>query len=166
MNRKITAALVALPLALGLSACNYDDKAGEAIASRSSANADANKTTAKASDSLEQSNLRRRLAIEGRGDQVGYVYLISFAKPLGYYVVKGKVSSSGSQLAPEQDVIRDPGQLGGGNVVVDGPQDDGTYGNGDPGIFFFTADGVFVHTSLDYVYSTDPLPLDVPELGK
>lgn len=37
----------------------------------------------------------------------------------------------------------------------------------DPGIFFFTTDGTMVHTSLDYLYSTTPLPtnVNVPKLG-
>ena len=50
-------------------------------------------------------------------------------------------------------------------LTLDSSQDDGTYGEGDPGIFFFLADGTYVETTLDYVYSTQPIPVDVPRLG-
>ena len=51
---------------------------------------------------------------------------MSFAKPIGYYVVEGKVSSSGGQLTPEQDIIcRSSAES---CQAVDGPFDDGTYG--------------------------------------
>ena len=40
------------------------------------------------------------------------------------------------------------------------------YGDGDPGIFFYTADDVMVETSLDYVVSDQPLAIDVPRLLK
>lgn len=113
-------------------------------------------------DSLEITNLETKLERENDPNAVRYVYLISFAQPIGYYVVKGKVSSSGSQLAPEDDIIRTPG---GDRLVTDGAQDDGTYGTGDPGIFFFTADGTMVSTTLDYIESDAPLPIDVPRLG-
>ena len=44
-------------------------------------------------------------------------------------------------------------------------KDDGTYGAGDPGNFFFTTDGVMVETSLDYIISNEPIAIDVPRLG-
>lgn len=114
-------------------------------------------------NSLEMANLKAKLERENDANAVRYVYLISFAQPIGYYVIKGKVSSSGSQLAPEDDIIR---PYSGVYLNTDGAQDDGTYGQGDPGIFFFLADGTMVSTTLDYVESDQPLPLQVPLLGE
>ena len=113
-------------------------------------------------ESLESRNLKERLKRQEDANKVGYVYLVNFGKPFGYYVVKGKVSSSGSQLGPEQDIINHSGNP----AVVDSKQDDGTYGSGDPGVFFFLADGSMVETTLDYIYSDQPGAFpDVPKLG-
>jgi hypothetical protein len=114
--------------------------------------------------SLEKTQLTERLKRQNKASAVGYVYLLNFGKPFGYYVIKGKVSNSGSQLAPEEELVRPCG--GCDRIATDGPQDDGTYGTGDPGIFFFTATGVMVETSVDYIYSDQPLELDVPLLQK
>lgn len=123
--------------------------------------------------STEAVNLKAKYDLEKDPNRIGYVYLLSFGKPFGYYVAKGKISSNGSQLTPENDIVNTcyAGSSGTGtdcNVVTDGPQDDGTYGEGDPGIFFFLSDGkTMVHTNLDYFYSTRPIPtaLEIPKLG-
>jgi len=88
----------------------------------------------------------------------------------GYYVTKGKISSSGSQATPEQDIHwtcgGTAGYYGCQPVVVDGPQDDGSYGAGDPGIFFFLTNGTKVVTSLDYIQTDQPIPgIAAPKLG-
>lgn len=114
-------------------------------------------------ESLETKNLERKLKRENDPNAVRYIYLMSFSgNPVGYYVIKGKVSSSGSQLAPEDEYIDCGSSCG---VTADSKQDDGTYGAGDPGIFFFTADDTMVSTTLDYIESDAPLPIDVPRLG-
>lgn len=113
--------------------------------------------------SLDKKNLERKDKIESNASQVGYVYIATFGEFVRYFVINGKVSSSGGQLTPEQDIVcrysSDSCQ------AVDGPFDDGTYGEREPGIFFFTTDGAFVHTSMDYFYSSVPLKLDVPQLA-
>ena len=149
------AALVAamLGLSLVLSGCSFDDRANERLKEQ-------NQTTIKG-DSLEKTNLKEKLERENDPTAVRYVYLMNFGQIVGYYVIKGKVSSAGSQIAPEMEVDYHSY----GNVVLDSKQDDGTYGQGDPGIFFFLADGTMVSTSLDYVESDAPLPIDVPRLG-
>lgn len=115
-------------------------------------------------DSLEIANLESKLERENDPNAVRYVYLMNFGQIVGYYVIQGKVSSAGSQIAPEQDII-DPCSSSYCPTVVDSAQDDGTYGSGDPGIFFFLADGTMVSTSLDYIESDAPMPIDVPRLG-
>lgn len=150
--------LIALPLAaalvLGVSACA--DTSDYAKRKQQQQN-----TTL--SSSLEKANLKKKLERENSPSAVRYVYLMNFGQIVGYYTISGKVSSSGSQLAPEQDIV-DPCATDYCPTVVDSAQDDGTYGAGDPGIFFFTTDGVMVETSLDYVVSDAPLAIDVPRL--
>lgn len=118
-----------------------------------------------AKDSLEKRNLRAKIKLDEDANRVGYVYLVTFGKPIGFYAIKGKVSSNGSQVDPE-NLVECPYSCS-APVVIDGPQDDGSYGEGDPGIFFFTTEGTMVVTSMDYLYSTSPLPnsLDLPKLN-
>lgn len=162
LKRPLALMLVLAVSALGLSACNWGGASSEAKQREQvqAAKKDPNKTT------LEKVNLKKKKDQEENPKAVRYVYLMNFGQVVGYYVAQGKISSSGSQLTPEQDIVDDPhGSIDAGSVIVDGPQDDGTYGAGDPGIFFFLADGTMVETSLDYVVSTQPLPIDVPRLN-
>lgn len=113
-------------------------------------------------ESLEVKNLKKKKDREEKADMLRYVYLMNYGNIVGYYVAKGKISSSGSQIGPELQTMsgyRD-------SSVVDSAKDDGSYGDGDPGIFFYTADDVMVETSLDYVVSDQPLAIDVPRLLK
>lgn len=118
-------------------------------------------------NTLEKKNLERKRALEEDPNAIGYVYLINYGSIVGYYVTKGKISSSGSQATPQDEIVWTCKPSHGCTpVVVDGPQDDGSYGQSDPGIFFFTTEGVKVVTSLDYIHSTEPLAIDVPRLVK
>lgn len=116
-------------------------------------------------DSLERRNIRERLLRTNDPSKIGYVYLLSFSKPLGYYVIKGKVSSTQSQMTTGELVERH-GDTGGGNFTYSAPGDDGSYGQNEDGVFFFTTDGAMVTTTLDFVYSDQPIPFDVPKLNK
>ena len=114
-------------------------------------------------DSLERRNLVERLLRTNQPNKIGYVYLLSFSgQPLGYYTIKGKVSSTDSQMTTGDLVIPRTG----GDVVVNAPGDDGSYGPNEPGVFFFTTENAFVTTNLNYLYSDQPLPLNVPLLNK
>lgn len=113
-------------------------------------------------DSLERRNIKERLLRTNKPNAIGYVYVMSFGKIIGYYAIKGKVSSTQSQMTTDQLDI-DHGSYG--NSVVDAPGDDGSYGANEPGIFFFTSDGQMVETNLDYIVSDAPLPIDVPILN-
>jgi hypothetical protein len=118
-------------------------------------------------DSLERRNLRERLLRFNKPNKVGYLYVMSFGKFVGYYVVKGKVSSVQSQMTTTVntwDCSRDCG-----DNIVPSIGDDGSFGpneGGESGIFFFTVTGVMVETTLDWVYSDAPLKIDVPNLLK
>lgn len=113
-------------------------------------------------DSLERRNLKEKLLRFNDADKIGYVYLMSFGRFIGYYTIKGKVSSNQSQMTVTQEVI----DRAEGDVVVDSISDDGSFGPNEEGVFFFTTTGTMVVTSLDYLYSDQPLPLDVPDLGE
>lgn len=115
-------------------------------------------------DSLERRNLRERLLRFNKPQKVGYLYIMSFGKFVGYYVVKGKVSSTQSQMTN----VTQTWDCGSGcDFGAESIGDDGTWGlneGGDKGVFFFTATGVMVETTLDWVYSDAPLRIDVPNL--
>lgn len=116
----------------------------------------------------EKKNLREKIKRdEASAGKVGYVYLLSFGKFIGYYTIKGKISANGSQLTTEQDITCVYKGAGDSCVVVDGPQDDGTYGEGDPGVFFFTTEGAMVVTDNEYLYADQPIAtaIEVPKLN-
>lgn len=155
---KKTTAFIALALTgtLVLSGCSSTDTKRDA---REKA-----QTAVTLKNSLEIANLKEKLERENDPTAVRYVYLMNYGNITGFYVIKGKVSSSGSQLAPEQELV-DACSSSYCPEVMDSAQDDGTYGTGDPGIFFFLSSGAMVSTNLDYIESDEPLPIDVPRLG-
>lgn len=118
--------------------------------------------TSQIQNSLEKKNLERKRDREEKPDAERYLYLFSFGNPIGYYVTKGKISSNGSQIGPETEVVYSNSN----GYTLDSAKDDGTYGAGDPGIFFFTSDDVMVETNFDYIQSDAPLAINVPRLFK
>lgn len=150
-TQRIAAILTAAAVIIGASACNAQRDSREAA-----------QKSSQITNSLEKQNLEKKRDKEEDPNAIRYVYVLSYANIIGFYTAKGKVSSSSSQIGPETEIIN-----GGGNGnVVDSAKDDGSYGDGDPGIFFFTTDGVMVETSLDYIVSDQPLPIDVPRFSK
>jgi hypothetical protein len=120
------------------------------------------------SDPLERKNLAARLTEYNAAGDTNYVYLFAWgsATPIGYYVIKGKVSSTDSQMTATQ-ITTNCGQSDG--CVVDAIGDDGSYGpeeGGQNGVFFFTATGTLVETDQPFVVSSAPIKLyvNVPEL--
>lgn len=92
-----------------------------------------------------------------------YVYLYAFGQPIGYFVADGKPASIRSYLTPEDDTIN---HLDWG-MTVQAQALDGTYGEDNPGIRFFTASGIpveFGGTGISYLYSPVPLAMVVPQL--
>lgn len=155
MKNKIIAAATVGVLAIALAGCGSSAEWDEREAKQSEITLD---------NSLGIQNLEERLKREEDPNAIRYLYLMSFGDIIGYYVTKGKISSSAGQLAPEEDLIK-PWNSSSELYNIDSAKDDGTYGVGDPGIFFFTTDGVMVETSLDYIQSDAPLAIDVPRLG-
>ena len=120
------------------------------------------------SHSLERDNLRDRLLRLNDPSKIGYVYLLSITgQPFGFYSIKGKVSSTDSQMTTDQLIVSAPGHSDCRDscYVVTAPGDDGSYGPNEDGVFFFTTEGTLVETSVAYIYSDAPLPIDVPKLN-
>jgi hypothetical protein len=168
--KKIVAGIAALGLVLGLSACS--DNSSNAQTQGQALTEQAFEQQSKAvpypaselRSSLERTNLKERLIRTNKPTAQGFVYLMSFGKVIGYYTVKGKVSSTQSQMTTDQLIVNDC--IGcSTRSVVNAPGDDGSYGANEPGIFFFTTEGQMVTTNLDYIWSDNPISIDVPKLG-
>lgn len=155
--KKLIAALVGAALIVSLAGCTNAET--EAYQQRQEQQA-----TYVSTDSLEKENLQEKREREDDATAIRYLYLMSFGQIIGYYVTQGKISSNGSQMGPESEVVQPCTSCD--RYVVDSAQDDGSYGDGDPGIFFFTTDGTMVVTSLDYIQSDQPLAIDVPRLDQ
>lgn len=125
------------------------------------------------SASLERHNLiRRAYWVNGQRERaaaipcpvqnppLGYVVLFSFGKPVGKFTVDGKVSSLQSFLTPDSECYeKDMGRAG----ITDNhwlADVDGSYGNNDSGIFFFTPDGKYIEWSGEYLYSDIPFKVE------
>lgn len=130
--------------------------------------------------SLERYNLTRRAYwVNGQREKalslpcpvekpLGYVVLmLEGVGVVGNYVVDGKVSSLNSFLTPdseyyEQDYGSDGYSIGDGNSWL--ADVDGSYGENDAGIFFFTPDGKYIEWTGTYIYSDIPFIVDDPIL--
>lgn len=113
-------------------------------------------------DSLERSNVSKRLTTFEDPNKVTYIYLVSFGKVMSYYTVKGKVTSSNKRLTTNTKIVENNSYDAGNYSVVEQPGLDGTYGTSDNYIFFWTTDGTYVQWSGDYMLSDQPLKLSTP----
>jgi hypothetical protein len=169
MNKKIAAVAVAVAAVVLLTASSCDDTpdsaqtTGQALTEQAftQQSAAVPYPADQLRDSLERKNLKERLLRTNKPDAQGYVYLMSFGQIIGYYTVQGKVSSTQSQMTTDNLVI----DRYEGDVVVNAPGDDGSYGANEPGIFFFTTEGQMITTNLDYIWSDNLISIDTPRLG-
>lgn len=119
--------------------------------------------------SLERYNLiRRAYWVNGQREKAMSVPC-AVAKPLGYivlftesgsvvgsFVVDGKVSCLNSYLTPDSEYY----SYGGASKWL--ADVDGSYGENDAGIFFFTPDGKYLEWTGIYLYSDIPFVVDDP----
>lgn len=128
--------------------------------------------------SLERYNLiRRAYWVNGQREKanalpcpiekpLGYVILLTEGgSVVGKFTVDGKVSSLNSFLTPdseyyEQEYWSDGDSRNGPNKWL--ADVDGSYGENDSGIFFFTPDGKYVEWSGIYLYSDIPFEVSAP----
>ena len=125
--------------------------------------------------SLERYNLiRRAYWVNGMREKanalpcpiekpLGYVILLTESgSVVGKFTVDGKVSSLNSFLTPDSEYYE---VLYGGEWTQENAwlaDVDGSYGENDNGIFFFTPDGKYVEWSGIYLYSDIPFVVDAP----
>lgn len=121
--------------------------------------------------SLERYNLiRRSYWVNGQREKavqlpskiekpMGYILLMNSSAVVGTFTVDGKVSSLNSFLTPDSEYY----ELvqGGSHTEFNKwlPDVDGSYGQNDDGIFFFTVDGKYIEWTGEYLYSD--IPFDV-----
>lgn len=119
--------------------------------------------------SLERYNLiRRAYWVNGQREKanafpceiekpLGYIVLFTGNTVVGKFIVDGKVSSLNSFLTPD---TKYPSFDSTYNVWL--ADVDGSYGENDSGIFFFTTDGKYIEWNGDYLYSDIPFTVSNP----
>lgn len=131
--------------------------------------------------SLERYNLiRRAYWVNGQREKANAL-VCQIEKPMGYvilltesggvvgkFTVDGKVSSLNSYLTPdsehyEQEYWSDGDSYSGANEWL--ADVDGSYGENDNGIFFFTPDGKYVEWTGIYLYSDIPFSVEAPVIN-
>ncbi len=118
-------------------------------------------------NSLERTNISKRLVLFSDPNKVSYIYLVSYGKVMAFYTIKGKITSGSKRLTSSQNQVDSQNCGGASNCtsIMEAPELDGTYGNSNPYIFFWTTDGVYVQWSGDYMLVDQPLQLtNQPEM--
>lgn len=125
----------------------------------------------KPTDSVERRNLSKRLNRFNVADKISYIYLINTGKIMGFFIVKGKVSSVNSMLTCTSQLVDDgqgyqgSGPSGRDNVhVVASPDLDGSYGSNGDAIFFFTDKDIYVEWNGKYMLSDQYIKLRQPPI--
>ena len=167
--KKIVSMLLMMVLAISvLTGCSDTDKTRQLEVATNLE--EAQQTPTDIDYSLERYNLiRRAYWVNGQREKalalpcsiekpLGYVILITDnGAILGNFVVDGKVSSLNSFLTPDTTYPN--------NAGADWLSDvDGSYGENDAGIFFFTPDGKYIEWTGTYLYSDIPFEVEQPVL--
>jgi hypothetical protein len=102
---------------------------------------------------VEQRNVTKRLAADNKPGSIKHLYVISAysGQVLIYSTVQGKVTSSGKRLNPKTVVVADGNAAHrfygfdavGNRETAEVLEDDGTYGDSVPYIYWFDARGVY-----------------------
>lgn len=189
--KKIICMLMAVILMFSMVACGvseYEDSGSKADVKNTMKTAstlqEKQPTPTDIDYSLERYNLiRRAYWVNGQREKAAAV-ICQVDKPLGYivlftesggvvgrFIVDGKVSSLNSYLTPDSEYYeKDMDYSNGGDDLraVDRYSNkwladvDGSYGENDAGIFFFTPDGKYVEWTGTYLYSDIPFEVDDP----
>ena len=169
---RIAAVICALCIILCLTGCSEPSGSyKDSINTKENANRlqDNQPTPTDIEYSLERYNLTRRAYwVNGQREKanalvcpiekpLGYVILLTESgSVVGKFTVDGKVSSLNSFLTPDSDYY----SCSATNKWL--ADVDGSYGENDNGIFFFTPDGKYVEWSGIYLYSDIPFEVDTP----
>ena len=177
--KKIIAIILSLIVVLSFTAC--DDTIGGSTADTNKTIDTANKLQSNQSTptdieySLERYNLiRRAYWVNGQREKANSLPC-EIEKPLGYivlftdnggvvgsFIVDGKVSSLNSYLTPDSEYYEliDTDTYSRYNHWL--ADVDGSYGENDNGIFFFTPDGKYLEWTGTYLYSDIPFAVGTP----
>ena len=91
---------------------------------------------------------------------MGYIVLFTESGGVvGRYTVDGKVSSLNSYLTPDSTYYQYDSTSNRWIADVDG-----SYGENDQGIFFFTTDGKYIEWTGTYLYSDIPFEVTTPTI--
>lgn len=179
--RKIGMAVVGIASGIALAACTSSSTATKSQKAQNNISAAESTEFNKAvpypfasqapTDPLERKNLAARLLKQNSSGATAYVYLLAplDGKAIGYYVIKGKVSSTSSEMT-STDINVNCGFAGNNDPCTNlAIGDDGSYGpseGGEQGVFFFTSTGVLIETTLPWISSTGPIKIysSVPQL--
>lgn len=189
MKKYISIAIIILMLCTLLASCEADTLTSGSSADKNNTIAVADKLQANQptpSDidySLERYNLiRRAYWVNGQREKANTLPC-EVEKPLGYivlftdngavvgsFVVDGKVSSLNSFLTPDSECYEVAGDAD-SSIWYNGTREndwladvDGSYGENDNGIFFFTPDGKYIEWTGTYLYSDIPFTVNDPVL--
>lgn len=88
---------------------------------------------------------------------LGYITLFAGNAVAGSFVVDGKVSSLNSYLTPDSTYYEIASGISSWIADIDG-----SYGENDNGIFFFTTDGNYIEWTGEYLYSDIPMEVRNP----
>lgn len=173
MKKFITIAL-AVTMLLSLSACEVSSSRQDIYTTLANANSiqENQPTPDDLEYSLERYNLiRRAYWVNGQREKaislpceierpLGYIVLFTEGGGVvGRYIVDGKVTSLNSYLTPDSEWYENGEYRN--NWLADV---DGSYGENDQGIFFFTPDGKYIEWTGIYLYSDIPLEVTTPTI--
>lgn len=115
--------------------------------------------------SLERDNLIQRVERWNDPNKLSYIYLLGEnGNVVGYFPMKGKVSSVNSALSAPEQLVDDPNTRWKENSqsqILSSPQEDGSYGENGDAIFFFLTDGTYMEWAGSYLLSDEPIKLNV-----
>ena len=172
--KKIIISALAILMVVSLSACDEPSGSRQDIytTQENANNIQENQPTPTDLEySLERYNLiRRAYWVNGQREKalslpceidrpLGYIVLFTESGGVvGRYVVDGKVTSLNSYLTPDSTYYATDYKS---NWLADV---DGSYGENDQGIFFFTPDGKYIEWTGTYLYSDIPFEVTTPTI--
>lgn len=173
MKKIVMVVLIFTILVISLTACEATGSGQDIVSTQEVADslAISQPTPTDINFSLERYNLMRRAYwVNGQREKAnniicevpkpfGYIILFAGNAPVSRFIVDGKVSSLNSFLTPS---AYDEYVTQGGVKTIELSDVDGSYGENDNGIFFFTVDGNYVEWTGEYLYSDIPIEIDNP----
>lgn len=102
--------------------------------------------------SLERDNLNKRTKLWNDPNKQSWIYLFNRDNIVGFFAIKGKVSSVNSQITNTNYEFA--------NSTIESPSMDGSYGTNGDAVFFFTVDGAYMEWNGTYLLVDKPIRLN------